>query len=235
MFSASPIQESTSVHSTKEWIWITHYKVVCLFFFLNRGILFLNKMTESPTPFVSVRFSLAWSAEIRGITSIFSAMHKQNWGSTLTESKTNAGLFRIKVTQEKRLGGNIPVEKKIIIITGKDQRRSHGLTDTRIFISFPSYRGRRVTWMGACSQGEKMWHLTGARSQWVMGYVEKKNHLFSYKLFKAQSVKDQKEIIKIEVKNTDVWLLFFYFFIFFSRMRVKGRGISVSEWAEREL
>lgn len=68
-----------------------------------------------------------------------------------------------------------------------------------------------------------------------MGYIEKKNHLFSYKLFKAQSVKDQKEIIKIEVKNTDVWLLFFYFFIFFSRMRVKGRGISVSEGAEREL
>lgn len=69
-----------------------------------------------------------------------------------------------------------------------------------------------------------------------MGYVEKKNHLFSYKLFKAQSVKDQKEIIKIEVKNTDVWLLFFFFlFLFFSRMRVKGRGISVSEGAEREL
>lgn len=68
-----------------------------------------------------------------------------------------------------------------------------------------------------------------------MGYIEKKNHLFSYKLFKAQSVKDQKEIIKIEVKNTDVWLLFFYFLFFFSRMRVKGRGISVSEGAEREL
>lgn len=57
-----------------------------------------------------------------------------------------------------------------------------------------------------------------------------KNHLFSYKLFKAQSVKDQKEIIKIEVKDTDVWMLFY-----FSRMRVKDRGISVSEGAELEL
>lgn len=57
-----------------------------------------------------------------------------------------------------------------------------------------------------------------------MGYVEKKNHLFSYKLFKAQSVKDQKEIIKIEVKNTDVWLLFFFFIFIFFQDEGEGQG-----------
>lgn len=42
-----------------------------------------------------------------------------------------------------------------------------------------------------------------------MGYVEQKNHLFSYKLFKAQSVENQKEIIKIEVKDMDFFIFFF--------------------------
>lgn len=44
-----------------------------------------------------------------------------------------------------------------------------------------------------------------------MGYVEQKNHLFSYKLFKAQSVENQKEMIKIEVKDMDFFLFFFFF------------------------
>lgn len=52
-----------------------------------------------------------------------------------------------------------------------------------------------------------------------MGYVEQKNHLFSYKLFKAQCVENQKEMIKIEVKDI-------FFIIFFFRMRVKRENIS---------
>lgn len=76
------------------------------------GISFLNKMTGRPELFVRMRFNPAGSAEIRGITSTFHWWHKQNWGSGLTENKTNAALFESKVTQEKHLGRNIPIKKK---------------------------------------------------------------------------------------------------------------------------
>lgn len=45
-----------------------------------------------------------------------------------------------------------------------------------------------------------------------MGYVEQKNHLFPYKIVKVQSVEDQKEVLKIEVKDANA-----FFF-------VSGRG-----------
>lgn len=46
----------------------------------------------------------------------------------------------------------------------------------------------------------------------MMGYVEQKGSSISLKVVKVQSAEDQKEILKIKVKDENASLFFFPFF-----------------------